>query len=307
MTLYHIFANKSNIGDWLSAKGIQSTVPKYKAIELLCDQPFIDDTLDRLRSVGPDDFVIIGGGGLFMDYFAPFWSSFLEVADDIAFGIWGVGCCDLTCEPSLPSPELIGAVVERSRFCYVRDERTRQYLARPELPAPTGCPSLLCLQGAKPSGRGVLHVDNYTTVGEAAFEFMDELGRQFANASARTYRRTNNRIAPANETELGRCLQLYQDSDVVLSSALHGCIIGAALDKKVVAVSGDRKIDAFMQSIGLEDWVCGRDQVSELPRLLHSIDAQSSPAEAIAALGRAQRSIVIEVQAQLHSIDAMRL
>ena len=62
--IYHIFANKSNIGDWLSAIGIQTAVSGYSIIELFCDQPFIDDTVTRLEWIRPDDFVIIGGGAL---------------------------------------------------------------------------------------------------------------------------------------------------------------------------------------------------------------------------------------------------
>ena len=63
--IYHIFANKSNIGDWVSAKGIQSTLSGYPVTELFCDLPFVDETIQWRRSLRTDDFVIIGGGGLY--------------------------------------------------------------------------------------------------------------------------------------------------------------------------------------------------------------------------------------------------
>ncbi len=289
--IYHIFANKSNIGDWLSAKGIQASLPGYPITELFCDAPFIMETIDRLKSLQPNDFVVIGGGGLFMDYFAPFWESFLDVSEQLSFGIWGVGYCDLTSEESLPPHDLIRDVVLQSRFCFVRDELTRHHLSELNLSPPVGCPSLLYLPDPTSNGRGLLHVDNYTTVGSAAFDKMHELGSKIASETDRAYRRTNNRIESGDEEQLRRCLQLYRDSDVILSSALHGCVIGVALQKKVVAVSGDRKIDSFMQSVGLRDWVCKNDKLGNLSELLENIDEQDSCRNRVLALRNANQEV----------------
>ena len=70
--IYHVYANQKNIGDWLSARGIQSMLEPHPVRELLCDEPFVPKTIEILGQAGPDDLVVIGGGGLFMDYFAPF-------------------------------------------------------------------------------------------------------------------------------------------------------------------------------------------------------------------------------------------
>src|SRR5205823_8029379 len=80
VTLYHVFANRSNAGDWLSARGIRSLLDAPAVTELLCDEPFVPETLERLSSAGPGDLIVIGGGGLFMDYFEPFWRGFGPVA-----------------------------------------------------------------------------------------------------------------------------------------------------------------------------------------------------------------------------------
>ena len=84
MTLHHIFANKSNIGDWLSAKGIQSLLSR-KVTEHFCDRPFVKKTLSELARASAKDFIIIGGGGLLMDYFTPFWQGFRKVAARVPF------------------------------------------------------------------------------------------------------------------------------------------------------------------------------------------------------------------------------
>lgn len=274
--IYHVFANKSNIGDWLSAKGIQTCLTGQSVTELFCDTDFVDETMQRLTALKPDDFVIIGGGGLFMNYFLPFWEAFSTVSQRVAFGIWGVGYCDTTHEDSLPPHGLLEAVIRQSRFCFVRDAITRAYLSNVDLPAPSNCTSLLCLWPSQRGKSDLLHVDNYTTVGSEAFDFMDELAQQYADETDRVYRRTNNRISSADDVQLRQRLELYETSELVISSALHGCIIGTALGKKVLAVSGDRKIDSFMHSIGLGDWVCSRDQLHRLPHMLQMLVNQES-------------------------------
>lgn len=71
MTVHHVFANRSNVGDWLSARGIQALLGPGRVAEHLCDGPFVPETLAALSAVTQYDLVVIGGGRL-MDYFAPF-------------------------------------------------------------------------------------------------------------------------------------------------------------------------------------------------------------------------------------------
>ena len=39
--IHHVFANRSNIGDWLSARGIQALLGPQRVMEHLCDEPFV--------------------------------------------------------------------------------------------------------------------------------------------------------------------------------------------------------------------------------------------------------------------------
>jgi hypothetical protein len=62
-------------------------------------------------------------------------------------------------------------------------------------------------------------------------------------------------------------------ADTVLSSALHGCVAGVAMGRKVLAVSGDRKIEAFMHAAGLGNWVIDASEVHRVPYRLRKLDA----------------------------------
>lgn len=294
--IHHVFANKSNIGDWLSARGIQKLLAPCRFEDYLCDEPFVEDTLDRLSKIPEGDFVIIGGGGLFMDYFVPFWEGFVALAERLTFGIWGTGYCDLKLEPTRPPFGLLSEVISRSRFCYVRDELTCRHLLPIPLSQPTGCPSVAVIERPTENGWGLLHVDSYTTAGADVFELMDKIGREFAERTGRPYRRTNNRISPESEKELQSTLDRYRKSDVILSSGLHGCVIGAAMGKKVLAVSGDWKIESFMAMLGWDEWVVDLSQAADVDDWLNRmLDKQPDPMDPVEKMRKKNQEVAGEI------------
>jgi polysaccharide pyruvyl transferase WcaK-like protein len=277
VVIHHVYANRSNVGDWLAARGIQSLLRGQEIAEHFCDEPFVVDTLRALSQCGDDDLVVIGGGGLFMDYFTPFWEGVRDIDVQVPVCIWGVGYCELKHELTLPPQQLIEEVVRKSSVCVVRDELTRQRLVRCKLVAPVACPSLCVLGPPKGERQGILHVDNYTTVGVKAYEAMEMFGRQMADRLGCPYRKTNNRIPPGDERALKSVLTLYAESEFVLSSGLHGCVIGAAMGCKVLAVSADQKIDSFMRAAGLQRWVCDSEDLARLPQIWETLASQQQP------------------------------
>lgn len=68
-------------------------------------------------------------------------------------------------------------------------------------------------------------------------------------------------------------------------------MVGVALQKKVIAVSGDRKIDSFMQAVGLGEWVCDNDDLAKLPILLNNIDGQPSCDQRVEKFRRSNEAI----------------
>ena len=159
----------------------------------------------------------------------------------------------------------------------MRDELTCLYLPNCNLRAPVPCPSINIIEPVSIISTDILHVDNYTTAGEAAYEAMCVAGNDFAIQNKITYRQTNNRITKDSEKEMEQILSLYRQSGYVLTSALHGCIIAVAMGLKVLAVSGDRKIEGFMEAVGLRDWVLDISELEKIPAYLKKLPLQKSP------------------------------
>ena len=146
----------------------------------------------------------------------------------------------------------------------------------------------------------MLHVVNYSTAGPGTYDAMVRAATDFAVEQGVAYRETNNRIKKGSEAELAKILSLYAASDIILSSALHGCIIGVAMGRKVLAVSGDRKIDAFMSAVGLQDWVLDYTEVHLVSDRLEKLAAQRS-ADALLADMRSRNERLAETIRSHHT------
>lgn len=296
--IHHVFANRSNAGDWLSARGIQQLLAPLPVQEHLCDEPFVPATLRALAAAGGDDLIVIGGGGLFLDYFTPFWEGFSAIADRVRFCLWGVGCCANQHTVGLPLA-LLDRIIAQSRLCVVRDELTRSLFPARALPPSIPCPSLVVVTNRPQFARHqVLHVDHYDVIGPDAFARVEQVVEDFAARTGRVRARTNNVIPPGDEAALQGVLARYGASDVVVSSRLHGCILGLASGCRVVAVAGDRKVESFMAAAGLGEWVCGPDAREELAALLDDVPRQSAPVEFLDRARDANRRISWLVQAE---------
>jgi hypothetical protein len=295
--IYHVYANQSNAGDWLSAHGIQSLLAPLELKNLFCDTPFAAQTLAALGNACQDDFIVIGGGGLFMDYFLPFWEEFGPIAARVPFCIWGVGCCDLKRYESRPPLQLLEDIIWRSKLCIVRDELTRSFFSECRLPPPVACPTVNAVPSAAGEGKCLLHVDHYDSVGAENYERMVAIGGQFAARTGRTYRQTNNLVSAGHNGALRKTLDLYASSDLVLTSRLHGCIIALAMGRRVLVVSGDRKVESFMEAAGLREWVCDLNEIESLPARLAQLPSQTLPLGFIQSARHENQAVAAQVRA----------
>jgi hypothetical protein len=148
-------------------------------------------------------------------------------------------------------------------------------------------------------GHGVLHAANLTTVGEAAYEAMRREGLAFAGETGTAYLETDNRIRSGDEPALEEAVRTYAGAERVLSSRLHGCILALAVGRPVLTVSGDRKIEAFMEAAGLADWVLDQADLAPLPALLRDLPSQPSARSFVKTAVAVHRDVAREVREAL--------
>jgi polysaccharide pyruvyl transferase WcaK-like protein len=127
------------------------------------------------------------------------------------------------------------------------------------------------------------------------------VGRAFAARTQRSFAAINNEIASGSERSLAATLNQYEQADIILTGRLHGCIIGLAMGRKVLAVSGDRKIESFMSAAGLEQWVIDVDRSdslgSQISEQLAAITEQAAPARFLSGARFANRAIANAIRA----------
>jgi hypothetical protein len=124
---------------------------------------------------------------------------------------------------------------------------------------------------------------------------MDSVGRGFAAATGRAYRKTNNLLPAGSREALSGLLDLYARAAVVLTSRLHGCIIAAAMGRPFLAVSGDHKVESFMEAAGLEEWVLDSEGLDDLPDRLESLDRHPPQVGAFVEQTRAANRAVADL------------
>jgi polysaccharide pyruvyl transferase WcaK-like protein len=303
--IHHVFANRSNAGDWLSAIGIQRLLGERDSevviVEHLCDGPFVEETLGHLAQADADDVILIGGGGLLMDYFDDLWTGIEALGADRRLVLWGLGACDMKTEATLPAPAAVRAVAARAQICVVRDELSRALLGTPQPAVP--CPSVAAVDRVPSLERGVLHVAALDTTGPDAYAGARGVCAAYARRTDRPFREINNRFEPGDEAGLRGTLEQYRRADVIVSARLHGCILALATGRPVVAVSGDHKIEAFMRSAGLGDWVLDVDDCAALPELLAEAHAQPAVTAFVDRIVSENRTVAAAV-ADLCSVTA---
>ncbi|MEO5961201.1 MAG: polysaccharide pyruvyl transferase family protein, partial [Opitutaceae bacterium] len=144
-----------------------------------------------------------------------------------------------------------------------------------------------------------LHVDHFDNVGAEIYERMVVVAEDFAKRTGRNYRTTNNLIPVGANDALKKTLDLYASADLVLTSRLHGCIIALAMGRRVLAVSGDHKVESFMNAAGLGEWVCDLEEMKEFSNRLDALPGQRIPADFMERSRGQNRAVALQVRALL--------
>ncbi|MBL8079495.1 MAG: polysaccharide pyruvyl transferase family protein [Anaerolineales bacterium] len=250
MTVYHVFANRINLGDYYSALGIKKLIWQIPMRSLYWTHGEFEKTKYILEKIKPHDKIVVGGGGLFKDFFSPLWETILNyVRRDNQLFIWGVGECDVKDKHTTLSESQLVRIAETATMIYTRDQTSKQKLqgfnARVEI---TGCPSVTIVsQWIRKSPRYLLHVIHPELLGaslglwrQAASRLASDLGLDVVELSHIVPKSGIRRLNYLHKTK-----NYYQNAGLVLSSRLHGVIFSNAMGIPVIPVSGDKKIESY--------------------------------------------------------------
>lgn len=283
--IIQIFADKSNIGDWISALSIQELLKERSSLNfseyLLANFSVMDSTIKILNTLSKHDIVIIGGGGLLHPYFAPLWKSLHKMHFKFQLHIWGIGICqqrDLLANHI--SGELIKEVVDRSVSFSFRDSATVSFIGLSD-DFVIGCPSMSysLLNTSKletdENEDVLLHVMHPELAGANNEIWIKSMGIM-ADSLGMRYCQIDNIVPVNSKKELTEMLELYERSKWIISSRLHGCILGATFNKKIIAISNDNKINAFMRDAGKSEWCFDISDFKEVQNKIYTLSKQAS-------------------------------
>jgi polysaccharide pyruvyl transferase WcaK-like protein len=275
--IFHIYADQTNIGDLLSARGIQRILGNLKMKEFIFREymeKFGDNWHSEMcdeiqRSAKKGDLIIIGGGGLFHGCFENFWIEFLKREYSALSYLWGVGNCELKDEVTLLPQEIKEKILQKTKILSVRDQRTATWLAANEKLKVVGCPSFNYFgMFQKKNIFKSKRIKHLLYVKHEGLEkhFEKDITTQIGNITAINnleLKSIDNSIKSAENTN--ELLENYRWADLIISSRLHGCIIGHAMGKRIVAISNDHKIDEFMLSIKNNHLIYNPEEFSTHP------------------------------------------
>lgn len=250
-------ANRKRKSDTLQFYSANRNIGNY--LPVLAIHEMLDETLDTWNiHKSPVDWnyvhanysrVIIGGAGLLHSVFEKFWVD-LEKNCKLPITIWGIGVCLPDNDEVKGVPKaVVQRVFEKSKFANVRDELTRDFYELDRKISITACPTLIYVSNhfdvaEKRSGNRVLHSSHVD------LEPNDQtpIIRDSIEKAGFEYSFTPN--IESAENGLNRILKLYQDTNYVVTTRLHGAIIAYAFRRPYIAISYDPKITAFHKLYG---------------------------------------------------------
>ena len=194
--------------------------------------------------------VIVGGAGLLHSVFEKFWVD-LEKNCKLPIIIWGIGVClpDNDQVKGVPK-QVVQSVFASAKFANIRDELTRDFYELDPAISITACPTLVHIannfkvEAKQSSGKQVLHSSH---VDLEPTSTTPEI-KQIIEAAGFNYSFTEN--IETEKHPLKKILNMYQESDYVVTTRLHGAIIAYAFKRPYIAISFDPKVAAFNKLYG---------------------------------------------------------
>ncbi|EWH11149.1 polysaccharide pyruvyl transferase [Catenovulum agarivorans DS-2] len=246
----YIYANKRNVGDYISFLGIKSLV-KQPGAELFCSpvwKKHFDKSIAEIKQNNPSCILVIGGGGLLQPVFKPFWDTVL--ASGLRYVLFGIGINKMAGRPEFDD-DYLAQIINQAQLIGVRDTYTEQQIQKV---APRDihmgiCPSVGYVNELYKGNSGqtntLLHMYHPSDLRLKGVE-LDDLRvsmKQLADKMGLEYQEHSNMTSDHQ----GMLLKLSK-AKVVVSSRLHGCIMSYSTGVPFVPLYCDEKIKSFVQT-----------------------------------------------------------
>ena len=146
--------------------------------------------------------------------------------------------------------QVVQAVFARAKFANIRDELTRDFYELDPGISITACPTLVHIannfkvEAKKVSGNKVLHSSHVDLEPTSTTPQI----KQIIQDAGFNYSFTEN--IESEKYPLKKILNMYQESDYVITTRLHGAIIAYAFKRPYIAISFDPKVAAFNKLYG---------------------------------------------------------
>lgn len=276
----YVFANKRNIGDYISHLGCREIIQQSGPF-ILCSPVgrfFYVRHLQKIAKNNPNCHLIIGGGGLLQGVFADFWEHLL--ASELSFSLVGIGLNRMTGRKEL-TKEMLQRVIGSAKTVSVRDTLTFEQIdsLHPNIMINI-CPSVNYLQNIsinqtiKPV---LLHMIHPSDLRLAGID-LSELQQRLKNISRRLnldYVEFSNMGSDHLEG-----INLVAQSSVIVTSRLHGAIMSFALGRPFVPLLCDEKIASFLSTHTTTAGVTAED-ISDLESVVSAtLDKEAERANA---------------------------
>ena len=271
MKYYHVYANKMNVGDLLSAVAIKN-LSKYDYHDMLWTKGHYKRTTRLLDYLKPEDRIIIGGGGLLKDTFLPLWDLIIKNYQGNKIVLWGIGeCINKTVKFTGLPDNIIASIANIASNIYVRDIDTRDRFTEIGTNVEViGCPSTtIASSWLNRGGKYLLHVVHPDLL-KGSIDFWRKNVRKLALDLNLQYMEFDH-IIPSFFSKSQKLLitrRYYENAGMVVSSRLHGIILGSAQGIPVIPISNDFKIESYWRGtlggekvLGVYDYGLLRDFV----------------------------------------------
>lgn len=240
--IIQFYSSYDNIGNYLPVLGIHEMLDREPDV---CCAHRNDIDFDYINK--EYKCAIIGGAGLLHKSFEQFWLSVRDSCN-IPIIVWGVGACLPDDNPEVADRNAVNDVFQRAKLVNVRDTLTTSIYESDDISV-SACPTVVFLDKFKDQfggGENVLVSWHKELVSREGNKKIVDYVESYSGHNVFL---TDN-IQRPSEGLIDIIEKYYLESDLVVTSRLHGAIIAYSLGIPYISIARDDKVRSFVGDYG---------------------------------------------------------